>query len=244
MDTKVCIKCGVEKEFCEFHKNSSSKDGYKNTCVVCFKKYYKEYKKANHTKINESKKNTYIKNRDYYLEKSHNYRSENIDKIRQFDRLRSREKYEEKKEYYKQYVENNQEKIREFKKKYELNNKEKLKEIRKQRSAIRSKIDVLFYLRNRMRGRLYQFIKVRNITKTNRTFDIVGCTPEYLKEHLEKQFVNGMSWENRDEWHIDHIIPLSSANSEEELYKLCHYTNLQPLWAEENIKKSNKIISQ
>jgi hypothetical protein len=53
-----------------------------------------------------------------------------------------------------------------------------------------------------------------------------------------------MSWENRDEWHIDHIIPLSSANSEEELYKLCHYTNLQPLWAEENIKKSNKIISQ
>lgn len=51
-----------------------------------------------------------------------------------------------------------------------------------------------------------------------------------------------MTWENRNEWHIDHITPLSSAKTEEELYKLCHYTNLQPLWAEENLKKGNKII--
>ena len=62
------------------------------------------------------------------------------------------------------------------------------------------------------------------------------------KEHLENQFKEGMTWHNRSEWHIDHIVPLSSANNEEELYKLCHYTNLQPLWAEENLKKSNKIL--
>ena len=60
--------------------------------------------------------------------------------------------------------------------------------------------------------------------------------------HLEKQFAIGMSWENRSEWHIDHIIPLSSAKTEDEVYKLCHYTNLQPLWAEDNLKKSNKFI--
>jgi len=53
-----------------------------------------------------------------------------------------------------------------------------------------------------------------------------------------------MTWENRDEWHIDHIIPLSSATSEEEALKLYHYTNLQPLWAIDNLRKSNKIISQ
>ena len=50
-----------------------------------------------------------------------------------------------------------------------------------------------------------------------------------------------MNWENRNLWHVDHIIPLSSAKTEEELVKLCHYTNLQPLWAEDNLKKSNKI---
>lgn len=69
-----------------------------------------------------------------------------------------------------------------------------------------------------------------------------GCSPEFLKEHLERQFVEGMTWENRNEWHIDHIIPLSSAKTEDELYELCHYTNLQPLWAEDNLKKSNKVL--
>jgi hypothetical protein len=78
--------------------------------------------------------------------------------------------------------------------------------------------------------------------KTQTTFEIIGCTPQELKEHLEKQFVDGMGWENRCEWHIDHIIPLSSAKTEEELYQLCHYTNLQPLWAIDNLKKSNNIL--
>ena len=93
----------------------------------------------------------------------------------------------------------------------------------------------------RVRKRLHRFLKTKNMTKKNTTFEIVGCTPQQLKEHLEKQFVDGMNWENRSEWHIDHIIPLSSAKTEEEVYKLCHYTNLQPLWAEENLRKGNKI---
>jgi hypothetical protein len=58
---------------------------------------------------------------------------------------------------------------------------------------------------------------------------------------LEKQFVVGMSWDNRNKWHIDHIIPLSSAKTEEEIYKLAHYTNLQPLWAEDNLSKGDTI---
>ena len=51
-----------------------------------------------------------------------------------------------------------------------------------------------------------------------------------------------MSWDNRNKWHIDHVIPLSSANTEEEVLNLCHYTNLQPLWVKENLEKSNKLI--
>jgi hypothetical protein len=87
-------------------------------------------------------------------------------------------------------------------------------------------------------------MQINNITKKNKTFDIVGCTPEFLKEHIEKQFKEGMSWDNYGfyGWHIDHIIPLSSAKTDEELYKLCHYSNLQPLWANENLSKGSKIL--
>ena len=77
---------------------------------------------------------------------------------------------------------------------------------------------------------------------------MVGCTPEFLKEYLEKQFYprlitsEVMTWKNHGfyGWHIDHIIPLDRAKTLEDIEKLCHYTNLQPLWMEENIKKSNK----
>jgi hypothetical protein len=63
-----------------------------------------------------------------------------------------------------------------------------------------------------------------------------------LKEHIEKQFIDDMNWDNKGNWHIDHIIPLSSAKTEVELMKLFHFSNLQPLWASDNIKKSNKIV--
>ena len=67
---------------------------------------------------------------------------------------------------------------------------------------------------------------------------------EVCKAHIEKQFTKGMSWSNQGKWHIDHIIPLASAKNEDELMKLCHYRNLQPLWAEDNLKKSAKIQGQ
>jgi len=103
--------------------------------------------------------------------------------------------------------------------------------------------DPFFKLKELVRGRVRQFLKLNKICKTNRTFEIVGCSQEFLKEHIEKQFTEGMSWDLIGEHiHIDHIIPLSSANTEEEVYKLCHYTNLQPLWAKDNLRKYNKIL--
>jgi len=71
---------------------------------------------------------------------------------------------------------------------------------------------------------------------------MLGCTPQELILHIEKQFKPGMNWNNWSVhgWHLDHIVPLDSGKNQEEVEKLCHYTNLQPLWAEENLKKSNK----
>jgi len=75
---------------------------------------------------------------------------------------------------------------------------------------------------------------------------ILGVTIDIAKKHIERQFKKGMTWNNRglksDQWQIDHIIPLASAKNEEEVIKLCHYTNLQPLWAPENSSKNASII--
>lgn len=75
--------------------------------------------------------------------------------------------------------------------------------------------------------------------KSSKTFDLLGCSFELLKEYIEQQFKDGMSWENHGKWHIHHKILLSWAKNEEELKELCKYTNLQPLWTEDNLSKKN-----
>ena len=132
-------------------------------------------------------------------------------------------------------------KEKERQKKYFLNNKVKINEQHKKYTQKKRKSDILFKLSDNIKSRLRQFLKSKNISKNNKTFEIVGCTSSYLKQYLESKFIINMCWENYGEWHIDHIIPLSSAKTEEEIYKLCHYTNLQPLWAKDNLRKSNKL---
>jgi hypothetical protein len=76
------------------------------------------------------------------------------------------------------------------------------------------------------------------------TKDMIGCSPQELREHIESKFIDGMSWENYGTfgWHLDHITPLASAKDKEEIIKLNHYTNLQPLWAIDNLKKGGRMI--
>jgi hypothetical protein len=94
-----------------------------------------------------------------------------------------------------------------------------------------------------VRKRISGFMQIKKMTKRNKTFHMLGCTPQELILHIEKQFKPGMNWNNWSVhgWHLDHIVPLDSGKNQEEVEKLCHYTNLQPLWAKENRKKSNKF---
>ena len=80
--------------------------------------------------------------------------------------------------------------------------------------------------------------------KSKKTEEVLGCTIKEFTIYLQSLFLKGMNLDNYGKWHIDHIIPISSAKSEEEIIRLNHYTNFQPLWAEDNFKKSNKIIEK
>lgn len=150
-----------------------------------------------------------------------------------------------------EYYQKNHEKIKERSTVYYNDNNKKIKSRmseynKKNRTKINQKIkqktisNPLFKLSKSVRARIYQYVSKNG----KKTIDLIGCSYNFLKEHLEKQFKEGMSWDNHSKygWHIDHIVPLSSAKTEEELIKLCHYTNLQPLWWEDNLRKSNKVV--
>jgi hypothetical protein len=135
------------------------------------------------------------------------------------------------KKYKKDHPEYHKEYYRKNKDIYLKRNREYLRE--------RKKKDPIFKAAFNYRKRISQFYKGKGRNK--RTHELLGCTWEQLILHLEKQFVDGMTKDNYGEWHIDHIVPLSSAKTIEESEKLCHYTNLQPLWAEDNRIKSDKL---
>ncbi len=101
--------------------------------------------------------------------------------------------------------------------------------------------DTIYDLIKRLRCRIRSAVTRNGYAKNSKTKDTVGCSWDNLKAHIESGFIGGMSWDNRHLWHIDHIIPLSSAKSEQDLIKLNHYTNLQPLWAKDNLKKGATI---
>jgi hypothetical protein len=148
---------------------------------------------------------------------------------------------EKRKKDAREYFEENKEKIREYKKDYYESNKEVIKAKVKKRHYDRRENDELYDLICHMRVVVYRYIK----NKSKRTMDIIGCSPEELRSHIESLWQPDMTWDNHthDGWHIDHIKPLSSATTEEEIYMLNHYTNLQPLWAADNLRKGDKIIS-
>ncbi len=130
-----------------------------------------------------------------------------------------------------------------YNKEYRDKNKEEINKRQRERHANRCKLDIWYKLAHSLRARLYKICNLKWCSKQNKTLEYVWCTKEFLVKYIESQFLEWMSWENRSDWHIDHIIPISLFNLEieSEIYKAMNFTNLQPLWATDNIKKSNKI---
>ena len=164
-----------------------------------------------------------------------------------------------KREYSKKYAEKYPEKIKELHRKYseKPENKakakiRKLKFYRNNREHIRKylnnweknkrKTDPTYSLIKNLRSRLWKVLKKHK--KSNSTLKLTGCTLEQLKKHLENKFEDGMNWDNYGVWHVDHIIACANFDfSDPKQQEICfHYTNLQPMWGEENNKKGSRLI--
>lgn len=115
--------------------------------------------------------------------------------------------------------------------------RERMSEWRRKKYAT----DAAFNLRMRIRGLLRKALARQGGNKSKRTEQILGCSIEYFVKHIELQFLHGMTWGNRSEWHIDHIVPVSSAKNADEVEKLNHFTNLRPLWAKDNLAKGARM---
>lgn len=98
-------------------------------------------------------------------------------------------------------------------------------------------------MRNNIKAALFKAFEEVGGRKTQRAEAILGCTWAQFVVHIERQFTKGMDWENRGQWHIDHIIPLATARDVSDVVRLNHYLNLRPMWGEENIAKGAKLLT-
>jgi len=159
---------------------------------------------------------------------------------------RNYEKHKEKRlSYHKKWYNENKEKWKEYLKEYREKNAERIREVKRDYERTRKANDPIYKLISNFRTAIYQVLKENNVEKNGHYFDILKYSPEELITHLEKQFKDGMTWDNYGEWHVDHIRPISIHNiieiGDEEFMKCWSLSNLQPMWGEENIRKSNKL---
>lgn len=148
------------------------------------------------------------------------------------ERLRESER-ERKRLYSRIHRETENARSRRFQKRH----RKKTQELRRIRRNRRYKRDALYRARERLRSRAITAITRARHKKRACTLKLLGASWPIILNHLETQFRSGMTWDTYGKWEIDHIIPLASAKTIEELERLIHYTNLQPLWAEENRRK-------
>jgi hypothetical protein len=238
---KICSRCLIKKDVCEFHKHKGTNDGYYTICKECRKPISKKYSEENKESISTYRTKKYYENHEENLLKER----ERIKNEREVRLNRTKIYYEKNKdkvnEYQKKHYQLNKEKYIKKAKDWRDNNKERSSKSISERKKIRKKEDILFRLQIKLKTDIYNSLKRQKRSKKLEL--IIGLSLEDYKKYIESQFEEWMSWDNwgLHTWHIDHIIPLCSAKTEEEVYELWHYTNLRPLSAIENLKKGKKF---
>lgn len=225
---KKCVVCNEDHNILEYNRNKNKKDGHHDICKKCDSvKRQQEYQERKNKIII-----TNITSKVCYTCKT----NKDISKFKQTSRSKDG--------YFQICIDCRPdnwtaEKQRESEKKYVNNNKDKMREKwKKQGTKINRRI------RDSLNHRISELFKSIGTSKTNKTFEYIGCDKDFLKKWFEYLFDDNMLWENYGEWHIDHVLPCSSFNLlDEDDKKTCFsWKNLRPCWAKDNIIKGNKIL--
>jgi hypothetical protein len=220
MASRVCNVCLVEKDINTFG-TSVGKSGryYRHTCKECCRERNNEYSRQRNKR--------------------------DVEKVNARARKWKLENPEQDLARRVRYSRGHKDEMRVLQKKHYEANKDKILAYGKEHVRFRRKTDLKFKLTCILRTRVGHALKGNS--KSARTMELLGCSADELKKHLEAKFQTGMTWGNygRDGWHIDHIIPCASFDlSKSEEQKRCFdFMNLQPLWADENRKKHTKILT-
>ena len=216
---KVCKICNVEKELVDIVKDKNIKSGYANFCKDCNRLKSKKFREENKEQYKE-----------YYKEY---YNREDVKK-RQND-------------YMKNYINENRELLSINKKKWREENRDKIKQQKNEYRKMKKETDPIYRLHQLISSIIRKSFNYSGFKKSSRTHEIIGISFEEFKLYLECKFEPWMTWDNRGlyngelnyGWDIDHIIPISSAKTEDDIIRLNNYKNLQPLCSKINrdIKK-------
>lgn len=265
-NTKKCNICLLNKDIYDFYIYNKEKNKTRGYCKSCEKIKENLYYLNNIDKFKDSKKEYYLKHKQesktyknqWYLDNKERtkerskelkkvYTEANRDKIKQ----QSKEYHERTKDKAKAYYEANKEHIKARQKKFREENWELIRQ-REKEAQIKKRQDPFYKLKDSIRNRVRASIKSKGYSKNSKTLDILGCSFCEFKSHMESKFEDWMNWDNygnpkdgiielNKTWDIDHIIPITTAKTEDDVYRLNYYTNLQPLCSYVNrfIKRDN-----
>lgn len=243
---KVCTKCKLNKPLSDY---ANCKRGRYNKQPKC-KNCNKSYREDNRDKIIIYLNNYYQENKEDLIIKNNQRVQDNYESVQEYKKKWYLENKEEITEKAKIRYENNKEGIQQYKKEYYLINRERLIKEGSKRIIERLKTDDIFALKHSISDTIRQSIK-RKFKKDVATIDILCCTIQEFKNHIESQFESWMSWDNYGNvcetlepncsWDLDHIVPVSLAETKEDVYVLNHWSNFQPLcsFKNRNIKRDN-----
>lgn len=252
MNTKICKICKLEKDLSEFRNSLCKKNNkiyYRGQCKNCEKitnaKRAKHYYLLNKKKANEANKKyrEFHKNDERYKnrikEYGKKYRELNKSIISEKRKQKYKDNIDKEKEYKKRYYYSHQEERKIKDKIYYKKNKEKILDYQKKKRQN----DNEYRFKKQIRTMIWNSFNRNGHTKKQKGEEILGCNIDYFYSYLLQTFKDnyGYDWDKVEPVHIDHIKPISLATNEKETIKLCHYTNLQLLKADDNYKKSNKL---
>lgn len=231
---KTCTKCGELSPWSEFYKKNNTNDGYSYYCKSCLRS---QCQNRYHT-LDEESKTRYKENVKKY-KKSLTSQQRTAYKKSYIAKMKAG-----RPEQYKKYKKARREQKKRQKKRYQKEGGEQWEKYKRRRNKTKRrymKNSPRARMINNIRKRLSSVIKLKKGRKPESYSKVIGCTVKSLYAHIENQFIQGMSWDNYGEWHVDHIKPIAKfdLNELKEVEKINHYTNLQPLWAEDNMQKGD-----